>query len=87
MKSVLRKLEAVTESEAVAKRAALLAVRDAFVYRREAPPGKPTSTGGAGVSAIDFLLGEMCDAARSQMSNRTLVDAPLAGGSYARCML
>ena len=80
MASVLSKLERVTAEEAAAKRAALLAVRDAFVFR---PPKR-----GAQPSAVDFLLGEMCVAARNQRANLTkLIDVPIAGGSYSRCML
>ena len=83
MASVLRKLELVTAEEAAAKRAALLAVRDAFVFR---PPGAPGV--GAKPSAVDFLLGELCEASRIQRANRTkIVEQPLAGGPYSRCML
>ena len=83
MKSVLEKLEKVTAAEAAAKRAALLAVRDAFVFR------PPESGPDARPSAADFLLGELCDAARFARAgpNQTLVSQPLAGGPYSRCML
>ena len=67
-----------------AKRQALALVRDAFVFR---PPGGR----GANVppSAVDFLLGELCDASRhaKQGPNHTLTSMPLAGGPYSRCML
>ena len=82
MVSVLRKLEQVTAEEAAAKRSALLAVRDAFVFRA------PNYAPGARPSAVDFLLGELCEAARVQRANGTkLANQPLAGGSYARCLL
>ena len=84
MQSVLKKLEAVTSLEAAAKRAHLLAVRDAFVFR----PGSHAT--GARPSAIDFLLGELCEASRTAKAGPNvtkLSDLPLAGGSYSRCML
>jgi len=81
MAGVLSKLEAVTAEEATAKRAALLAVRDAFVWR------PPTEHPVAQPSAADYLIGELCDAARSAKLNRSLVSSPLAGGPYSRCML
>jgi hypothetical protein len=81
MASVLRKLELVSAEEAAAKRAALLAVRDAFVWRA------PTLDPEAHPSAPDFLLGELCDAARSRRANGSLSDSPVAGGPYARCMI
>ena len=64
MKSVLAKLEKVTAEEAAAKRAALQAVRDAFVFRppEQGPNARP--------SAVD-LLGELCDASRFTRSNQT----------------
>jgi hypothetical protein len=81
MAAVLKKLEAVTAAEAAAKRAALLSVRDAFVWRppAEHPVAQP--------SAVDYLLGELCTAARSARVNGSLSTAPLAGGSFSRCML
>jgi hypothetical protein len=81
MASVLAKLEQVTAEEAAQKRAALLAVRDAFVFR------KGGSNSSQGPSAVDFLLGELCDASRLWHTNHTLVSQPLAGGPYSRCML
>lgn len=82
MVSVLRKLEQVTAEEAAAKRAALLAVRDAFVFRA------PSREAGGRPSAVDFLLGELCEAARVQRANLTkLANQPLAGGPYSRCLL
>eukprot|EP00900_Chrysochromulina_parva_P022271 jgi/Chrpa1/4678/Chrysochromulina_OHIO_Genome00001508-RA len=81
MASVLRKLELVSAEEAAAKRVALLAVRDAFVWRA------PTLDPVAQPSAPDFLLGELCDAARSWRLNGSLSDSPVAGGPYARCMI
>ena len=56
-------------------------VRDAFVWR--APAERPLES----PSAVDFLLGDLCDAARSARVNGTLASSPLAGGSYDRCML
>ena len=97
MASVLAKLDLVTAEEAAQKRAALLAVRDAFVFRRREPPPRGAATAAAGASrdfapgyrpsAVDFLLGELCEAARSARRNETLAAQPLAGGSYTRCML
>ena len=81
MASVLAQLEKVSAAEAAAKRKALLAVRDAFVWRPPAlhPMAQP--------SAVDYLLGELCDAARSWRVNGSLSTSPPAGGSYSRCML
>lgn len=59
MAAVLAKLEAVTAEEATAKREAALAVRDAFVWRP--PDAQPM----AHPSAADYLLGEICMAARA----------------------
>ena len=103
MASVLAKLDLVTAEEAAQKRAALLAVRDAFVFRRREPPPRGAASPAAGgaaaagssrdfapgyrPSAVDFLLGELCEAARSARRNETLATQPLAGGSYTRCML
>lgn len=94
MASVLAKLDLVTDEEAAQKRQALLAVRDAFVFR---PPHLREADAAAGTrgrfrpgyepSAVDFLLGELCEASRSARRNETLATQPLAGGSYARCML
>ena len=81
MASVLRKLQLVSAEEAAAKRVALLAVRDAFVWRA------PTLDPVAQPSAPDFLLGELCDAARSWRLNGSLSDSPVAGGPYTRCMI
>ena len=94
MRSVLAKLDLVSAEEAAQKRAALRAVRDAFVFR--APHGGPRAGNasrprdyrpGYAPSAVDFILGELCEAARSAKHNGTLTTQPLAGGSYSRCML
>ena len=81
MASVMAKLEKVTAAEAAAKRAALLAVRDAFVWR---PPAADPL---ASPSAADYLIGELCEAARSAKVNGSLSTSPRAGGNYERCML
>ena len=95
MASVLAKLDLVTADEASQKRAALLAVRDAFVFRP--PHTQPTGDAAGGgtrdfrsgyrPSAVDFLIGEICEAARSAKRNESLTAQPLAGGPYSRCML
>ena len=87
MAAVLAKLDAVSAQEAAAKRRALLAVRDAFVWRPPAPVGPD---GGPQQqperpSAPDYLLGELCDAARSARANRTL--SADSRPSFASCML
>jgi hypothetical protein len=100
MKSVLAKLELVTAEEAATRRDALRAVRDAFVfrapYRREPGESEASGTGAASghdfraayrPSAVDFIIGELCEAARSAGRNETLAAQPLAGGAYSRCML
>ena len=91
MRGVLAKLDLVTAEEAAAKRAALLAVRDAFVFRPPHHGASPNASAGFREgyqpSAVDFLLGELCEAARSARRNETLSAQPLAGGSYSRCML
>ena len=81
MARVLAKLEAVSAQEADAKRQALLRVRDAFVWRPQA--SNPTEN----PSAIDYLLAELCNAARSATANRSLSSLPTAGGPLSRCML
>ena len=86
MASILIKLQNVTEEEATAKRTALLAVRDAFVWRP--PAADPV----AHPSAADFLLGELCAAAARKLrkhgahTNRSAARVP-APYSLARCML
>ena len=94
MAAVVERLSRVSEAEYEAKRAALRAVRDAFVFR--APHGGPRAGNasrprdyrpGYAPSAVDFILGELCEAARSAKHNGTLTTQPLAGGSYSRCML
>lgn len=88
MVRVLQRLEQVTAEEAAAKRAALLAVRDAFVWR---PPAADPI---ANPSAADYLLGEMCLAARmkraangSKASDLTDGMYVPAGGPLSRCMI
>ena len=90
MDSVLAKLDLVTAEEAAQKRAALLAVRDAFVFRqpqREAGGAAGAFAPGYQPSAVDFLIGELCEASRAAKANQTLGSQPLAGGPYSRCML
>ena len=93
MAEVLKKLELVTAEEAEQKRAALLAVRDAFVFRppHGGAPAPAASPGGFrpgySPSAVDFLLGELCESARLIKRNQSIAEQPLAGGSYSRCML
>ena len=68
--AVLERLERVSEAEATSKLAALRRVRDAFVFRREATLERP--------SAPQFLLGEVCAAARGR---RAAVEAKAAAGA------
>lgn len=102
--AVLRKLELVTEEEAEQKRAALRAVRDAFVWREvRARPRPPRNASRANAtwlrrgverngavlpadpSAADYLLGELCAAAKRKRLGLSMPAAP--SGGVERCML
>jgi len=85
MERVLRKLEQVTADQAAAMQQELIAVRDAFVWRdfRPVPPNELNRT--EAPSAVDFLLGELCEAAKRRRLG--LPAPPPMGGPLSRCML
>ena len=63
------------------KHAALLQVRDAFVFR--------PSTSNSPTSAPDFILSEACETARllTDPTRAAPEVGPIAGGDHARCLL